>query len=66
MSQIGDIRSLVPKTVPMMALTATATTELHTEVAQTLAMTNEVVVTASPCKPNITYHISSNSSRAIY
>ena len=39
----------------MVALTATATSKLRTQVALTLGMINEIVVSLSPCKPNIMY-----------
>ena len=57
MSRIGEIRSLLPRGVPMMALTATATSKLRFEVASMLGMTEELVVSISPCKPNIVYCI---------
>ncbi len=40
-----------------MALTATATSKLRAEVARTLGMTDELVVSVSPCKANIMYAI---------
>ena len=57
MSRIGEIRSLLPSGVPMMALTATATSKLRAEVASILGMTEELVVSISPCKENIMYCI---------
>ena len=57
MLRTGEIRSLIPKDVRMVALTATATSKLRTQVAVTLGMINELVVTLSPCKANIMYSV---------
>ena len=58
MSRIGEVCSLVPKSVVLMALTATATSKLHTQVSQTLGMNDELVVPVSPCKANVMYAVS--------
>ena len=58
-SQIGEVRSLVPKGVTFLALTATATTKLRIQVAQTLGMIDELVVSISPCQQNILYTVGS-------
>ena len=55
MLRTGEIRSLIPRAVRMVALTATATSKLRTQVALTLGMINEIVVSLYPCKPNIMY-----------
>ena len=57
MLRTGEIRSLIPKDVRMVALTATATSKLRTQVAVTLGMINELIVTLSPCKANIMYSV---------
>ena len=56
-SRIGEIRSLIPERVNVMALTATATTKLRREVAAIIGLNNEVVVSISPEKPNIIYAV---------
>ena len=48
--QIREVHSLVPESVVMMALVATTTIKLCAEVVRTLGMTNELIVTISPCK----------------
>lgn len=57
MSRIGEIRSLIPEKVNIMALTATATTKLRREVTDIIGLNNEVVVSISPEKPNIAYMV---------
>ena len=57
LSQIVDVRSLLPKEVNVIALTATATSQLHVQVTKMLGMKNELVVSLSPCKQNITYAV---------
>lgn len=56
-SHIGELRSVLPKHVRMMALTATATKTLHDAVVKTLGMDNLVVVSESPDKPNIVFSV---------
>ena len=57
LSQIGDVMSLLPKGVNVIALTATATSQLRVQVTKILGMKNELVVSLSPCKQNITYAV---------
>ena len=57
MERLGEIRSLLPHQVHIMALTATATKSLRLSVSCTLGMENPVVITLSPCKENIRYHV---------
>lgn len=62
----GEIRSLIPRDVRMVALTATATSKLRAQVALTLGMTDELVVSLSPCKANIMYSVRSMTTVASY
>ena len=55
LSRIGEMRSLVDESVNVLALTATATKSLRSDVARILGMKNEMVVSISPCKKNIMY-----------
>ena len=57
MLRMGEIRSLIPPSVNMMALTATATRPLRTTVASILGMLEPTVIAVSPCKANIMYAI---------
>ena len=50
--QLAELRSSLP-TVPVVAMTATATTNVRLKVAQGLGMSNYVTVMESPDKPNI-------------
>ena len=52
---IGEIRSLVPTEVPILALTATITKAGRVEVSKTLGLRNEAVVAMSPSKSNIKF-----------
>ena len=57
MQRIIELRSLIPASVHVMSLTATATKSLHEEVTAILGMKNPQVIAVSPSKPNITYMI---------
>ena len=56
-SQVGEVRSLIPKTVHVMALTATATKETRKAVCRKLGMTDPVIVSQVPNRPNIRYTV---------
>jgi superfamily II DNA helicase RecQ len=55
--RIGEIRSLIPDNVNVMALIATVTKSSCTYICQILGMSKPVVVTLSPDKPNIKYTV---------
>ena len=55
--QVGELRSLIPKNVHVMALTATATTKTRTSVCQILGMADAMVVCEVPNRPNIRYSV---------
>ena len=55
--RLGEIRSVIPAGVNIMALTATATRALQHNVAEILGMWNPVTVAVSPCKVNIIYAV---------
>ena len=59
-SQLGEVRSLIPETVNVMALTATATRDTHMAVCRTLGMVCPVIVSQVPNKPNIMYTVISH------
>ena len=52
------MRCILPATVNIMALTATATKKLQEEICSSLKMRNPITISASPDKPNITLHVS--------
>ena len=52
-SKIGEVRSIIPSRVNVMALTATATKATCKYVCQRLGMSAPVVISKSPNKPNI-------------
>ena len=56
-SRLGEVRSLIPKGVHIMALTATATRSLRRAVCRTLGMDDPVVVTVSPDKTNMVFSV---------
>ena len=56
LSRIGEVRSLLPAHVNLLALTATATRSLRMDVPRLLGMRNELV-SVSPCKANIMYAV---------
>lgn len=57
MEKLGEIRSILPLHVRIMALTATATKSVQSSVAHTLGMIKPVVVALSPCKSNLIYNV---------
>ena len=57
LSRIGEVRSLLPAHVNLLALTATATRSLRMDVSRLLGMRNELVISVSPCKANIMYAV---------
>ena len=62
LQRIGEVRSLAPPSVNVMALTATAKKSLREEITTILGMKSPKIIAASPSKPNITYIIKSYDS----
>ena len=58
-SHIGDLRSLVPSSVNVIALTATATADTFEVVKQRLSMDKPFVIASPPSKDNIIYKVHS-------
>ena len=56
-AKIGDMRSLIPSRVNMLALTATVTNKAYGIVCNRLSMTNPVLIAKSPCKKNIYFKV---------
>ena len=56
-SKLGNLQSIVPSTVNIKALTATATHETYLSVLSKLAMTDPVLVSIPPERGNITYYV---------
>ena len=56
---MDEIRSLLPAAVKVLALTATATKTLRGKVAEVIGLTDPLVISVCPCKPNIVYAMSS-------
>ena len=54
-SRIGELRSIIPSNVNLMALTATASNSLRRQVMKTLGMRNASVISVPPNKNNIKY-----------
>ena len=57
-SRLGEVRSLIPPHVHMIALTATATVSTQDKVITTLGMVDPYILAISPHKPNIAYWVS--------
>ena len=57
MERLGEVRSLIPQRVNLLALTATATKEVCLKVSSTLGMMRPVVVALSPSKKNLSYSV---------
>ena len=62
LERIGEIQSILPDGVPVIALTATATTQLGNEVIKIIGMYKPQVVAMSPNKENIIYNVGHFSS----
>ena len=60
-SQIGDLKSILPATVGVHALTATATTETYNVVCKRLAMENVELIALPPNRDNICYLVKPNT-----
>ena len=56
-SRIGEVRSLIPRGVNLMALTATATRSTRRRIIQSLCMENCYIVFKNPLKSNIMYEV---------
>ena len=54
---MGELRSLFPVGVNIMALTATATKQVRMRVCRILGMAHPFIVALSPCKHNIMYSV---------
>ena len=54
---LGEVRSLIPTDVNIMALTATATVQTRKAICKTLGMVAPILVVESPNKPHIKYSI---------
>ena len=51
------MRSILSPDVNVMALTATATNTLQKEICDALGMRDPTIISVSPDKPNITFHV---------
>ena len=60
-SEIGNVRILIPKSVKVMAPTATATKETLDSAIQHLSMENPSIVGLPPNRPNIKYIVERNT-----
>ena len=57
LSRIGEVRSLLPPAVNIMALTATATRSIRLSFSRTIGLKDPYVLTRSPCKANLIYSV---------
>ena len=56
-SSIGDVRSLIPDNVHIVALTATVTTDSFHIIAERLSLKDPLLVGIKPNQPNIKYFV---------
>ena len=59
LARVGEVRSLIPSSIHVMALTATATSSDRIAVMQMMGLHNPYTLKQAPSKPNIVYHIGS-------
>ena len=57
-ARLGEVRSLIPKYVNILALTATATKSTREVVIKLLNMKNPSIISTSPSKDNVIYTVS--------
>ena len=57
LDRIGEVRSILPDGLHIMALTATATKTLRYSVSRTMGMRNPFFIAIAPCKKNIMYSV---------
>ena len=57
---LGEVRSLIPKNVRIMALTATATSHTCEIICKLLGIVDAVIVAEPPSRPNIKYVVECN------
>ena len=57
MERLGEIRSLLPSHVRMLALTATATKSVISSVSLMLGLESPVAIALSPSKANLIYNV---------
>lgn len=56
-ARLGEVRSIIPTSVHIMALTATVTKETFRVITVAMGMTHPHVISASPEKSNIKYMV---------
>ena len=56
-SQIGDLRSILPERVHILALTATLTTTVFKAVKERLSLNDPAIIGISPDRANVKYHM---------
>lgn len=56
-AEIGDMRSIVPSSVNVLALTATATKETYDVIVKRLSLENPAVIALPPFRNNISYSV---------
>ena len=62
LERIGQVKSLLPPGVNVLAMTATATRTIRFSVSRTLGLNKPFVIARSPCKRNIVYSVQTFSS----
>ena len=65
-SEIGTLRSLIPRQVKILALTATATTETFSIVSKTLSMQAPNLISLPPQRDNIIYEVVGKVTKEIF
>lgn len=56
-SHLGEVRSIIPDNVHVMALTATATKTTRAEIIKILDMQTPMIISTSPHKENLVYSV---------
>lgn len=55
--RLGELRSILPSPIPVMALTATASCSVYETAVAVLGMHNPVLISAAPNRSNLHFHV---------
>ena len=64
-SYLGELRSMVPRKIPVVALTATATASTRSAIVKSLGLNNPAIVIKSPRRENIKYVVMKTKEKDI-
>ena len=54
-AELGELRGIVSRSLPFVALSATVTYSIYEEIKQTLYLKGDIIIAVSPECPNLKY-----------